>query len=210
MSTTADALLREAHERGYRFPASFEGFTARIRWEGPDGAGESTARVALDGDSRVEAAGLPDWAASQLRSVIGHRAARSYEDGDGATPKRVTDEDALGQTVELEDDLDSSYVVAGGQIATVTRTAHGTRFTIIVQGRTPAGDGTSVPTEFCVAFWDGNGALKASEAYTDTYVELDGVLVPAGRTVVRADADGLSARKLVLTEHAPLAVAVAS
>ena len=95
--------------------------------------------------------------------------------------------------------MESSYVVSNGQIAAVTRNAHGSRFTIIVQGRTPAGDGTSVPTTFCVAFWDGDGALTASEAYTDTYTELDGVLVPATRTVVRADSDGLSVRRLVLS-----------
>jgi Protein of unknown function (DUF3386) len=211
MSTQGDALLREAHEKGYRFPLSFEGFTATVQWETPGGSGEGTTRVALHGDPRVEAQGLDEWAAGQLRSVIGHRSARSYEDGDGATPKRIVDDaHALGQKVALEDDLDSSYIVGGGQIAAVTRTAHGTRFTIIVQGRTPAGDGTSVPTEFCVAFWDTDGALKASEAYTDTYVDLDGVLVPASRMVVRADADGLSVRKVVLTEHAPLAVGVAS
>ena len=211
MGTTADALLREAHEQGYRFPVSFEGFTARIHWETPDGDGEGAARIELQDGPRVEADGIDDWAAGQLRSVIGHRSARSYDDGDGMTPKRVTDADhALGQKVELEDELDSSYVVGGGQIAAVTRTAHGTRFTIIVQGRTPVGDGTSVPTEFCVAFWDEDGTLKASEAYTDTYTELDGVPVPASRTVVRADGDGLSVRKLVLSEHAPLAPGAAS
>jgi hypothetical protein len=211
MNTAADALLREAHERGYRFPVSFAGFTARVQWETPDGAGEGAARVELEGGPHVEAEGLDDWAANQLRSVIGHRSARSYDDGDGTTPKSVTDEShALGQKVQLEDELDSSYVVGGGQIAAVTRTAHGTRFTIIVQGRTPAGDGTSVPTEFCVAFWNADGSLQASEAYTDTYVELDGVLVPASRTVVRADSEGLGVRKLVLTEHAPLGVAVPS
>jgi hypothetical protein len=211
MGAPADALLREAHEWGYRFPVSFEGFTARILWETPEGAGEATARVELEGGPSVEAESVDDWAAGQLRSVIGHRSARSYEDGDGATPKRVADDThALGQKVELEDELDSSYVVGGGQIAAVTRTAHGARFTIIVQGRTPAGDGTSVPTEFCVAFWDADGSLKASEAYTDTYTELDGVMVPASRTVVRADSDGLSVRKLVLADHAPLAVGVAT
>src|ERR1044072_1946159 len=166
MGRPAAALLREAHEKGYRFPVSFEGFTARIHWETPDGGGEGAARIELQGGPRVEAEGIDDWAAGQLRSVIGHRSARSYEDGDGMTPKRVTDADhALGQKVELEDDLDSSYLVGGGQIAGVTRTAHGTRFTIIVQGRTPVGDGTSVPTEFCVAFWDEDGTLQASEAY---------------------------------------------
>ena len=179
-TTTADALLREAHERGYRFPVTFDGFTAQIDWETPDGSGDGTVEVRLGEETPVETSELDDWANGQLRSLIAHRSPRPYEEGDGAIEKRVTDDDhALGSRIELDDAMESSYVVSNGQIAAVTRNAHGSRFTIIVQGREPAGDGTSVPTTFCVAFWDGDGALKASEAYTDTYTELDGVLVPA-------------------------------
>ena len=51
-TTTADALLREAHERGYRFPVTFHGFTAQIDWETPAGSGEGTVEVQLgDGDT---------------------------------------------------------------------------------------------------------------------------------------------------------------
>jgi len=210
-TTTADALLREAHDRGYRFPATFDGFTARIGWETPDGSGEGTVQVQLGTETPVETSELDDWANGQLRSLVAHRSPRPYDEGDGAVAKRVTDDThALGSRIELDDEMESSYLVGNGQIAAVTRNAHGSRFTIIVQGRTPAGDGTSVPTTFCVAFWDGNGVLTASEAYTDAYTELDGVLVPASRTVVRADADGLSVRRLTLSEHAALPIGVAS
>ena len=210
-TTTADALLREAHERGYRFPVTFHGFTARIDWETPAGSGDGTVEVRLGEETPVETSELDEWANGQLRSLIAHRSPRPYEEGDGAIEKRVTDDDhALGSRIELDDAMESSYVISNGQIAAVTRNAHGSRFTIIVQGREPAGDGTSVPTTFCVAFWDGDGALKASEAYTDTYTELDGVLVPASRTVVRADGDGLSVRRLVLSEHAAVGIGARS
>ena len=209
--TTADALLREAHEQGYRFPAGFEGFTARIGWETPAGSGEGTVEVRLGDETPVETSEIDDWAERQLRSLVAHRSPRPYEDGDGAIAKRVTDEaHALGSRIELDDEMRSSYLVGNGQIAAVTRTAHGSQFTIVVQGRTPAGDGTSVPTTFCVAYWDGDGAISASEAYTDTYATFAGVLVPASRTVVRADGDGLSVRRLTLAEHAPLTIGVAS
>ena len=169
-ATTADALLREAHERGYRFPTGFDGFTARAGWETPDGSGEGTVAVRPGEETPVETSELDDWAERQLRSLIAHRSPRPYDEGDGAIGKRVTDDaHALGSRIELDDEMQSSYLVGGGQIAAVTRTAHGSRFTIVVQGRTPAGDGTSVPTTFCVAFWDADGALAASEAYTDTY-----------------------------------------
>lgn len=208
---TADALLREAHERGYRFPTTFDGFTARIGWETPDGSGEGTAEVRLREESPVETSEIDDWANGQLRSIVAHRSPRPYEEGDGAIAKRITDDEhALGSRIELDDAMESSYLVGNGQIAAVTRNAHGSRFTIVIQGRTPALDGTFVPTTFCVAFWDRDGALAASEAYTDTYTELDGVLVPASRTVVRADNDGLSVRRLFLFEQAPLRIGAAS
>ena len=210
-TTTADALLREAHERGYRFPLSFDGFTARIGWETPKGSGEGAVAVSLAADTPVETSEIDDWTERQLRSLVAHRSPRPYEEGDGAIAKRVTDDaHALGSRIELDDEMRSSYLVDNGQIAAVTRSAHGTQFTIVVQGRTPAGDGTSVPTTFCVAYWDDNGTLSASEAYTDTYTELDGVLVPSSRTVVRADGEGLSVRRLTLSDHAPLAIGVAS
>ena len=210
-TTAADALLREAHEQGYRFPAGFDGFTARIGWETPAGSGEGTAEVRLGSQTPVETSDIDDWVDRQLRSLVAHRSPRPYEEGDGAIAKRVTDDaHALGSRIELDDEMSSSYLVGNGQIAAVTRTAHGSQFTIVVQGRTPAGDGTSVPTTFCVAYWDSDGALSATEAYTDAYTELDGVLVPASRTVVRADNDGLSVRRLTLSEQAPLAIGVGS
>jgi hypothetical protein len=206
MSTTisrADDVLREAHDRGYHFPAGFGGFSADVAWTTPDGSGSGSIEARLGDEPAVATSNLDDWADRQLRSMVAHRSARSYEDGDGATPKSVTEE-AHGSRVALEDDLDSSYLVAGGQIETVTRTAHGTRFTIVVQGRTPANDGTSVPTTFTVCYWDTDGGLTAAEAYTDTYTDLDGVLVPASRTVVRADDTGLSTRRVTLAGHAAL------
>lgn len=207
----ADYLLRQAHDRGYRFPTTFDGFTARIGWETPDGSGEGTAEVRLREESPVETSEIDDWASGQLRSIVAHRAPRPYEEGDGAIAKRITDDThPLGSRIELDDAMESSYLVGDGQIVAVTRNAHGSRFTIVIQGRTPAPDGTFVPTTFCVAFWDRDGAFAASEAYTDTYTELGGVLVPASRTVVRADNDGVSVRRLFLSEQAPLGIGVAS
>lgn len=210
-TSAADELLREAHERGYRFPAGFDGFSARIGWETPAGTGSGTTEVRPGSEAPVETSEIDDWADRQLRSLVAHRSPRPYEEGDGAIPKRVTDNGhALGSRIELDDEMRSSYLVGNGQIAAVTRTAHGSQFTIVVQSRAPARDGTSVPTTFCVTYWDGEGSLSASEAYTDTYTELDGVLVPASRTVVRADGDGLSVRRLTLSDHLPLGVGVPS
>ena len=210
-TTTADALLREAHERGYRFPVTFHGFTAQIDWETPAGTGEGTVEVRLGEESPVETSELDDWANGQLRSLIAHRSPRPYEEGDGAIEKRVTDDDhALGSRIELDDAMESSYVVSDGQIAAVTRTrtARGSRSS----SRAESPQATARPFRRPSASPSGTatGALKASEAYTDTYTELDGVLVPATRTVVRADGDGLSVRRLVLSGHAAVEIGARS
>lgn len=206
----ADALLSEAHARGYRFPKTFPGFSAEVTWEGPDGAGAGTVVARLQEGVDLDVRDVPEWAEGQLRSIVSHRSARTYADGDGATPKRVAATSTLGQSIELDDEMNSSYLVGNGQISAVTRSAHGARFTIVVQGRTEAGDGTAVPTTFCVAFWDAEERLAAAEAYTDTYTDVSGVLLPESRSIVRADSDGLTARRLVLSDHAPLTVEVGS
>jgi hypothetical protein len=97
--------------------------------------------------------------------------------------------------------MSSSYRVDDGAISLVTRTPGDHRFSIAVQSRADAPDGTLLPRAFTVFTWGEDGRLDAAEAYTDEYVETDGLALPASRLVVRADADGLLARRLVLRGH---------
>jgi hypothetical protein len=204
----ADALLRDAHRRSYRFPDSLVGFRAAVRWSSEDGAGEGALVVRLGSEPRVqlEADDAPEWVTGDLQSIVSHRASRRYEDGDGARPKRVSDSGPLGDRVELADEFDSSYVVGDGRIALVSRAHRGERFTIAVQQRAAADDGTEVPTAFAVAYWGEDGRLLRTEAYADRYAEFAGALVPAGRTVVTASADGIESRRIELSGHQPVAV----
>lgn len=207
-ASEADTLVSEAHRRAYRFPPEFSGFTARLRWESDAGEGEGSVLVQLGGRPSVELSDVePEWVARDLRSIVAHRAPRSYEQGDGAFEKRLLETGPLGVRVEISDSMDSYYVVGGGQIALITRTHEGERFTIAIQQRTAAGDGSEVPTAFSVSYWDEGGGLLRSEAYADSYVELAGVFVPASRTVVQASGEGITVRKLALFEHELLQVA---
>jgi hypothetical protein len=200
----ADGLVAEAHRRGYRFPPEFAGFSAGVVWQTDDESGTGTLTARLGDEGAVELDGVEGWVEQQLRSLLSHRAHRSYEAGDGAFAKQVDGDGPLGTRVRIEDSMDSSYVVGDGGIALVTRAHGGTRFTIAVQQKSPTPDGRELPTAFTVAYWDGAGALVASEAHSDAYADLAGVLVPAGRTIVRADGTGLSVRRIVLDRHAPL------
>lgn len=204
----ADALVRAAHARAYRYPAEFTGFTASVSWRMDDRSGE--AAVTARPGPEIELAGAEDgaWVERELRSIVGHRQTTTYEHGDGRHGKRVAGETshALGTLVEMDDEYASSYRVAGDEISTVTRTLDGRRFTIVVHERAAMPDGTGLPTSFTVFYWDvETGALTATEAYRDSAVEVDGVFLPASRTIVRGDAEGLSFRQLQLSDHATIA-----
>lgn len=208
----ADVLLEEAQRAGYRYPPAFHGFRATLQ------TADATTEPALvavsigkDGVSVEGAEGLGGWAAEQIRSMVAHRLARPYEDGDGRHAKRAVDDGSpLGALVELEDGMSSSYRVAEGQIALVTRQPGPHRFSIAVQARLQVAEGAFLPKEFAVFHWGADGALEAAEAYSDVYAEVDELLLPASRRVIRADRDGVvSARQLTLKDHS-LATEVAS
>ena len=101
----------------------------------PDGDGDRDGR-ATSGVSVTGAEGLDDWAPEQVRSMVGHRLGRPYDEGDGRHAKRVIEDDhPLGALVQLDDGMSSSYRVADGQIALVTRQPGPKRFSIAVQSR---------------------------------------------------------------------------
>jgi hypothetical protein len=206
----ADALVRRAHAGAYRYPTDFGGFRASVEWhvDGRSGAGTVVARIGTDIEIDLEAADAADedraWLERELRSIVGHRRATTYEAGDGRHAKRMAEDSGhpLGTVVEMDDEYASSYRVSGDEISTVTRTLGERRFTIVVHERLQAPDGTGLPTSFSVFYWDAaTGALSSAEAYRDVPVDVHGILLPASRTVVRGTSDGLAVRSLELTGH---------
>jgi hypothetical protein len=203
----ADTLVRAAHARAYRYPESFAGFRATATWQvdGQAGEGAVVARhgpeVGLDVPERDEGG---EWVERELRSIVGHRQATSYDRGDGRHAMRVAGDSGhrLGVLVEIDDDYASLYRVQGEELATVTRTVRDRRFTIVVHERRAMADGTGLPTSFTVFYWDAaTGELAAAESYQDSAVDVDGVFLPASRSIVRGDGDGLSVRTLQLRDH---------
>jgi hypothetical protein len=205
----ADALLRAAHETAHRWPPGFRGFRAGLRYTTAELAASGSVAVRRGPDIQLEI-DLPEAErrslSHELSSLAGHRWGREYAEGDGRLEKRVGPDDGhpLGRLVELEDKLDSAYRVGAGQLTTITRTHGGTRFTIVIQARTTAPDGGVISTAFTVAHWS-DGRLVRSDAYTDEFVAVGGLLLPRVRQVVTAGDDGLSVRRLELDGHELLA-----
>ena len=208
----AHALLRGAHEIGYRFPEGFGGFSARVRYAGAGETAEGSVVVRAPRDVTLDlAAGetAQGWVRQEIASVAGHRWFSRYEESDGryALGFGGDDDRVLGRLIVFSDDpYASSYRIRDGRIAQVNRQMGPVRFSITIQDHRTFADGRVVPTAFAVSFWNvAGGTLTRSDAYTDRYAEIDGVMLPASRRVVSATSDGLVGRQVVLTGHALLA-----
>jgi hypothetical protein len=208
-TTTADDLLEAAHAAAYRFPKDFTGFTATLRTH----AGE-VGTVTVTGPRAITVE-LPthateaDWDREEITSMVGHRWASSYAEGDGRWAKRLEANSAgeTGQLVKILDDpFDSAYRIVDGAIAEVHRTMGDVRFTIAIADRVQTLDGRWLPSHFTVFHWktaDGEDArrLIRADQYRDEYVRVDDVYLPARRTVVSATDDGLITRACELVTH---------
>ncbi|CAN5615450.1 hypothetical protein BH09CHL1_BH09CHL1_21480 [soil metagenome] len=214
----AHELLRAAHERGYRFPAGFGGFSADVNLSTDSSTTQGTVSVraprdlTLDLDVPEEDAG---WVRQEIASIAGHRWPTPYEQSDGRWTLTLSDDSAnpLGQSIKVHDDpFDSGYRVRDGKISQVLRKMGPMRFTITMLDHQQAVDGRLLPSLFTVTFWDTeNDRLTRSDAYTDSYVVVDGVTVPSYRRVVTFKDSGQSVRELTLSNHVLLeAVATSS
>lgn len=214
----AHELLRAAHERGYRFPVGFGGFSADVTLNTDSSTSEGTVAVRaprdliLDLDVPEEDAG---WVRQEIASIAGHRWPTPYEQSDGRWTLTLSEDAAnpLGQSIKVHDDpFDSGYRVRDGKISQVLRKMGTMRFTITMLDHQPAVDGRLLPSLFTVTFWDTEtDRLTRSDAYTDSYVVVDGVTVPSYRRVVTFKDSGQSVRELLLSNHKLLeAVATSS
>jgi hypothetical protein len=80
-----------------------------------------------------------------------------------------------------------------------------TRFSINIHEHSQTADGRTLPAVFTVAFWDtAQGRLTRADEYLDRYVEVQGVQLPAERRILRVEDDGISLRKMTLSDHTML------
>jgi hypothetical protein len=207
----AHALLRAGHDTGYRFPIGFAGFAATVYFR--DGAASATGRVevrsprdlalTIDADEAGQT-----WLKQEIASIAGHRWPTPYEAADGRWTLTLGDDadHPLGRTVLVHGDpFGSSYRVRDGRISQVHRRMGPTRFTITILAHATTPDGRTLPSAFTVAYWEVAAEhLTRADAYNDRYLEIDGIMLPAGRRVVSFADGGQTVRELVLSDHALL------
>jgi hypothetical protein len=201
--TAADDLLRRAFERSYRYPEGLAGVVARLRVEDTDGRRDATVELRPGTAPVVEGAVVAGEVAHELGMLAGHRWHRTYEESDGRWEKTLrADGHPLGDLIELDDPMRSSYRVRDGEITTITRTHGGLRFTIVVQERLAAPDGRSISRSFSALYWDdGSDRIVRADVFTDDYVVVDGLPLPRSRRIVCGTDAGLRTRVLELSGH---------
>ncbi|MGC4108757.1 MAG: DUF3386 family protein [Thermomicrobiales bacterium] len=206
----AHAMLKEAHGRSYRFPEGFHGFTADVTITRAAGeevtsasgtvtvAGPRAMQVAIEGDEQ-----LAGWVKQELGSMAGHRWPTSYEESDGRYELELGDgaDHPLGPELTFQNDpFNSAYRVADGAISQVTRSMGPMRFTITMLRHETAADGRSLPSEFTVSYWNTKeGRFVRADGYRDRYAVVDGVSVPAERTVITAEDGGFTTNRMVVS-----------
>lgn len=202
----ADRRLREAHDRSYRYPEGFPGYSARVHYEGEEARAGGTVTLAPGRPPEIRLdEELPEddrgWLDHELGMLAGHRWHRTYEEADGRWQKHlVEDGHPLGDLIEIDDSMASAYRVQDGEITTIARTHAGTRFTIVIQNRTTAPDGRTVSTAFTVSY-HGQAELARVDSYADEHELLGDVLVPRARRVVTVDGSGFRVRRFELSDH---------
>jgi len=156
--------------------------------------GRTAINLTLDGEPGDEVG----WARDEIASIVSHRWASGYDEGDGRWSKRTD-----GETVTILDDpFDSAYRLRDSHISEVHRTVGASRFVISVSERVRTADGRHLPVHFTVFHWSTEtGRLTRADHFTDSFVLVDGVHLPARRQVVSATDDGLHTRVLELSDH---------
>ncbi len=204
----AHALLRSAHDHGYRFPADFGGFEADLAYTGPQE--RTTGAVRVSGSRSVELTILTNdatrgWLRRELGSMVGHRWHLPYEQADGANTLELgeDEDDPLGVTIDVRHDkYDSSYRVLDGETSQVNRTMGKVRFSIQIQARDEAQDGRTLPAHFTVFYWESrSGRLSRADAYRDVYGPVDGVSLPISRQIISASDEGIVTSRMDLSNH---------
>lgn len=138
------------------------------------------------------------WVEGQIKSLVMHRAAGRFEDGDGAHEMEFTgSETALGKQILVKDPSKTRYRVKDGQILEVERNMGPTRLLVSVLDSIKTSPGKSLATQMMVYTYDmGSGAIKSSSLISDAFVDNQGVWLPTMRRVAQTDKEGSIVRTI--------------
>lgn len=187
--------LKSAVENRETFPTSLLGVQMEISAD-VDGK-EVTGSFSFDLGTGVSAKLTGDetakkWVEGQVRSLLLHRSAGRFEDGDGAYELEYTgSQNALGRQIQVNDASKTKYRVKDGQILEVERNMGPTRLLVSVLDSISTSETKKLATLMTVSTFDvATGAIKSSSLITDSFSSVDGIWLPSRRRVVEQNKDG--------------------
>jgi hypothetical protein len=198
-------LLKSAQSARETFPADFAGFKAELICNDNGQVATGTIDYQPATGAKLAISGLSDeahgWLTQQINSLLMHRRSRDFNEGDGRHPLSLApdDQSPLGHRVLLNDKLKSSYRIRDGQTTEVDRTMGDHRIVISILATTATGKGKYLPHHFAVNTFDvKSGALKRTDMFTDEFVQVDGVWLPASRRVITGEDGKVTARVITI------------
>lgn len=209
----ARALLKEAHQQLYKWPAGFRGYKAALtvnnggrinkgsisvgpKWE---------TAVTLDSDET-----LREWVRERLWTQAMHLENKPFEEGDGRYA--IT----FGEPVESASThpRGAHLILQGGRMASwyrikdrrhtqISRTIPGGERRInTIERYEAAPDGRFYASHYVMTYFHLDGKTLADiESYVNEFIDFQGVLLPLRRTVSRVEAGTVETRLIELSDH---------
>lgn len=199
-ATDPDAwlALEEARRLRDRLPAGIVGLAGVLEvqvdsraWHGEFDYQEGRLRQ-LELEGNVDDA-TRTWIAAHVAAMVTDRLAldRGGDEPSRALHAAPRDGHPLGRLIEVDDDACTRFRLRERHIVAVERSEGPLRTSTVVLDHDETEAGRFVPREVTRTTYDReSGALRVTESWSDTRLDVDGLLLPATRRVVRASDEG--------------------
>jgi len=202
--------LRRAHEKTYRWPLDFSGFTAELVCN--DNGVISTGQVSIRSIKEVDVhfdmpegkEGVQKWVREQIAMMTAHRVSRSFEEGDGrfSITFAEADQHPFGRQLHIHGDgLGSHYRIKDDRIQQIDRDMGRMRFTINIEEATQMSDGRLLTTQYVVFYFSPDNHLVKVDSVSDHPIEVKGIALPCHRRVILTEDGKAVVRVLQFKNH---------
>lgn len=210
----ARVLVKEAHSRRYKWPASFGGYRAEVTLNDEGRILRGTVRLTPRKDTTVELAGadpaLQEWVRERLWSQGMHLAFTPFEEGDGKYVLTFDSEEdpaaphPRGRRVLLTGGrLDSWYRIKNHQYTQIGRIIPMTERRVnTIERYDLAPDGKQYSSHYVMTYFTLDGqSVIGMESYVNEYVDVHGIWLPQRRRVSFGERGLVKTRVIELSNH---------
>lgn len=204
----ANRLLADAREFIYHWPHEFAGFSSHLQLDWDMESFRGKLRAADSHHFSFEfpeplSREMTNWLNYQLSELMAHREAptRSRMASRSGVVPGDTDPIFGAKVIFPGDPMESFYRIKDRKITQIGRCYPRQRFVINIDEHQEY-EGRFAARSYTAFYWcKESGKLVKTESYFDDYFEHGALLLPSFRHYSVGDSDGLSNRRITLTEH---------